>query len=468
MISRYFAFRPGLQWLLADETDVWRRASVGSWSWRSTLEFLRQNRVYDVRSQTADSSPSSIIVSSGPSPSLRPENKSPEPAEPAEATSVATVLVKSLVNAQKGRDYRRRDRGCLDSLCRQEPYLSHHESNPSVTLIEASSIACGASGKAGGLLALDWHGNDTASLARLSYQLHAALSEQFNGRERWGYRELDTLEISCTEGKASSRHVSGVPDWLREGVISKVGNLGTTQSTAQVHPRRFCEAIVKESKDLEVIMGHASRIVLDDDKKVKGVDVEFDGIRDTKIIEAEVVVVAAGPWTTRLLPNIPVSTQRAHSITISTQTPVSAHALFTNIKLKNGSLVTPEIYPRMDEIYACGDVDKLAPLPKFARDVKVDEGRCRQIMKNISVVSELLEKGEVTAMQACYLPYSEIGPGPSIGWVPGMRNVAVATGHSCWGICNAPGTGKLLTELICEGRITSANIQSLDPSRYTR
>ncbi|RVD84828.1 uncharacterized protein DFL_003167 [Arthrobotrys flagrans] len=348
-------------------------------------------------------------------------------------------------------------------------YLSHHESTPSVTLIEASSIACGASGKAGGLLALDWHGNDTASLARLSYQLHASLAEEFNGRERWGYRELTTLEISCTEGRTPKSHVAGVPDWLREGVISKVGSLGTTQSTAQVHPRRFCEAIVKESKDLEVIIGHASKIILHDDKnkRVKGVEVEFDH-GQTKTIETDVVVVAAGPWTTRLLPKIPVSTQRAHSITIATQTPVSPHALFTNIKLKNGSMVTPEIYPRVDEIYACGDVDKLAPLPKFARDVNVDEGRCRQIVKNISVVSELLEKGQVTAMQACYLPYSEIGPGPSIGWVPGMWNVAVATGHSCWGICNAPGTGKVLTELICEGRISSANIQSLDPGRYTR
>ncbi|KAF3213384.1 hypothetical protein TWF106_009511 [Orbilia oligospora] len=435
--------------------------------WRSTLEFLRQNRVYDVRSHSADSSLFLLIANfSRPSPSLRPENKSLKSARSARSAKPLPFrqYPENLISMpQKVVIIGGGIVGVSTAY-----YLSHHESNPFVTLIEASSIASGASGKAGGLLALDWHGNDTASLARLSYQLHASLAEQFNGRERWGYRELTTLEISCTEGKAPSRHVAGVPDWLREGVISKVGNLGTTQSTAQVHPRRFCEAIVKESKNLEVIMGHASKVVLYDNKKVKGVEVEFDGIRETKIIEADVVVVAAGPWTSRLLPNIPVSTQRAHSITISTQTPVSPHALFTNIKLKNGSLATPEIYPRTDEIYACGDVDKLAPLPKFARDVKVDEGRCRQIMKNISVVSEILAYGEITAMQACYLPYSEIGPGPSVGWVPGMRNVAVAAGHSCWGICNAPGTGKLLTELICEGRISSANIQSLDPGRYTR
>ncbi|KAK6345800.1 hypothetical protein TWF730_010143 [Orbilia blumenaviensis] len=399
--------------------------------------------------------PPSLILFSRPSPSPHLKNKPPKP-HPAQQYPLKFSPMPKKVLVIGG--------GIVGVSTAY--YLSHHESNPSVTLIEASSIACGASGKAGGLLALDWHGNDTASLARLSYQLHASLAEQFNGRERWGYRELTTLEISCTQGKTPTRDVAGVPDWLREGVISKVGNLGTTQSTAQVHPRKFCEAIVQESKDLEVIIGHVSKIIHHDDKRAKGVEVELDD--GTKTIEADVIVVAIGPWTTRLLPNIPVSTQRAHSITIATQTPVSPHALFTNIKLKNGNVVTPEIYPRLNEIYACGDVDKLAPLPKFARDVLVDEGRCRQIIKNISVVSELLEKGEITAMQACYLPYSEIGPGPSIGWVPGMRNVAVATGHSCWGICNAPGTGKVLSELICEGRISSANIQTLDPGRYTR
>lgn len=36
-------------------------------------------------------------------------------------------------------------------------FLSKHPSNPKVTLLEGTSIAAGASGKAGGLLALDWY-----------------------------------------------------------------------------------------------------------------------------------------------------------------------------------------------------------------------------------------------------------------------------------------------------------------------
>ncbi|KAF3920943.1 hypothetical protein ABW20_dc0104348 [Dactylellina cionopaga] len=277
-------------------------------------------------------------------------------------------------------------------------FLSHHPSNPSVTLVEASSIAAGASGKAGGLLALDWHGSDTASLARLSYQLHASLAEKYQGRERWGYRELTTLEISCEEGKKQGSQSSDIPSWVREGVVKRTGSLGSPQTTAQVHPRQFCEIIVQESQNLDVVIGHATKVLLDEDKTAKGVEIEIG--EEIKSIPADIVVVAAGPWTTKLLPKILVSSQRAHSITIATPDSVSPTALFTSIKLKSGSVVTPEIYPRANEIYACGDVDKLVALPKLAKDVQIDERRCGEIVKNVSVVSELLENGEVTVMQA--------------------------------------------------------------------
>jgi len=39
----------------------------------------------------------------------------------------------------------------------------HPERGDTVTLVEATEVAGAASGKAGGLLALDWHGQATAS-----------------------------------------------------------------------------------------------------------------------------------------------------------------------------------------------------------------------------------------------------------------------------------------------------------------
>lgn len=71
-------------------------------------------------------------------------------------------------------------------------FLSRAKNCPAVTLLESSkAVAPGASGKAGGFLALDWHGTSTASLAALSYELHRKLAKEHNGAERWGYRQVD-------------------------------------------------------------------------------------------------------------------------------------------------------------------------------------------------------------------------------------------------------------------------------------
>ncbi|KAF3356401.1 Glycolipid 2-alpha-mannosyltransferase [Verticillium dahliae VDG1] len=66
-------------------------------------------------------------------------------------------------------------------------FLSRHPKfNPAlhkITLLEATSIAAGASGKAGGLLALWAY---PQPLVPLSYRLHAELAAEHGGAERWG------------------------------------------------------------------------------------------------------------------------------------------------------------------------------------------------------------------------------------------------------------------------------------------
>ncbi|KAJ4388756.1 hypothetical protein N0V93_006216 [Gnomoniopsis smithogilvyi] len=70
-------------------------------------------------------------------------------------------------------------------------YLTRHPKfNPSlhsITLLEATSIAAGASGKSGGLLAL-WAYPEC--LVPLSYRLHRELAEQYGGDQKWGYRQV--------------------------------------------------------------------------------------------------------------------------------------------------------------------------------------------------------------------------------------------------------------------------------------
>jgi len=82
--------------------------------------------------------------------------------------------------------------------CTTAYYLTRHPAfNPAlhkITVLEASSIAAGASGKAGGLLAL-WAFPEC--LVPLSYRLHAELAAEHNGAERWGYRKVGCGSISA-------------------------------------------------------------------------------------------------------------------------------------------------------------------------------------------------------------------------------------------------------------------------------
>ena len=70
-------------------------------------------------------------------------------------------------------------------------------------VIERTGVACAASGKSGGFLALDWcDGSPLAALARRSFALHAELAARFDGQ--WGYRRVDTLGVVASARRSLS------------------------------------------------------------------------------------------------------------------------------------------------------------------------------------------------------------------------------------------------------------------------
>src|SRR6476661_4430405 len=59
-----------------------------------------------------------------------------------------------------------------------------------VTVVERTEVACAASGKAGGFLALDWcTGSPLDALARRSFALHAQLAKEID--DDWNYRRMN-------------------------------------------------------------------------------------------------------------------------------------------------------------------------------------------------------------------------------------------------------------------------------------
>ncbi|KAF2146144.1 uncharacterized protein K452DRAFT_242742 [Aplosporella prunicola CBS 121167] len=380
-------------------------------------------------------------------------------------------------------------------------FLSHHPSfdpqTTTITLLEATQIAGGASGKAGGLLALWAY---PSAIVPLSYRLHKDLAEKYDGPQRWGYRgvhcgQLDAIgrkansnKKSAASNDADGAHVSlqkrtpeaiallrkaGVPadlDWVLPEGVRAYEEMGDPSTTAQVHPYQFTTSMASlaEERGVKVVLGSVTRINQSSDNAVESVSYTPKDSTTETTIPADSVIVSAGPWTRNVWPSAPISALRAHSVTIRPTRDVSNYALFTSIAIPGSMPVAPEIYARpFQEVYACGEGDTLVPLPTTTADVEVDAQRCQEVIDQVGAISDELRDGEVTARQACYLPnVSRGGGGPMIGPVPGVKGLVMAAGHTCWGIQNGPGTGKLVSEIVWEGKAKSANISSLSPSRW--
>src|SRR6266478_4716573 len=120
------------------------------------------------------------------------------------------------------------------------------------TVIEGTGLACAASGKSGGFLALDWSdGSPLAPLARRSFALHAELAEEI--AEDWGYRRLDTYGGFAGFRRRRSAYDLG---WLSDDVTVAQA-LGSPETTAQVHPRQFTAALMRaaEAQGAELRLG---------------------------------------------------------------------------------------------------------------------------------------------------------------------------------------------------------------------
>lgn len=115
-----------------------------------------------------------------------------------------------------------------------------------------------------------------------------------------------------------------------------------------------------------------------------------------------------------------------------------------------------------------GEPDTLIPLPEVVDDVAYDESLCDDITAYVGTFSPVLGRAPIKAKQACYLPrHMRFGQesGPLIGKTM-VAGLYMASGHTCWGIQNAPATGKLMSEIIFDGEAKSSNIDNLDPRKF--
>lgn len=328
-------------------------------------------------------------------------------------------------------------------------------------VVERTGLACAASGKSGGFLALDWcDGTPLQQLARRSFALHASLADDIGGG--WGYRRLTTYGgVAEAESRAARRASEGL-DWL-SGSVRLDRRLGSPETTAQVHPGAFTAAMMRaaERHGAKLRLGQVTGVIGADEGAVRGIRV------DGEILEGDAVIIAMGPWSilaAEWLPLPGVFGLKGHSIVFDTGTSVSAHALFLECPDEAGTVLSPEVFPRDDgTTYVCGVSSQVA-LPLDPAEVAPDPGAMERLQKMCGRLSPEFQGGRIRAAQACFRPVTQDGL-PLIGAIPGVGGAYVATGHSVWGILNAPATGEAMAELICEGGARTVDLEPYDPGR---
>jgi len=329
------------------------------------------------------------------------------------------------------------------------------------TVVERSAVACAASGHSGGFLALDWcRGSPVDALARRSFQLHKDLARELD--VDWGYRCLDTLGVLASDSRDFSTYGRvEAPAWL-DAEIGVHGQLGTIQTTAQVHPAGFTRTM------MDVAVAAGTKIVIG---VVEGIALGGGGTRvsgvivDGETIAADTAVIAMGPWSILACQWLPLPAThglKGHSFVFRYQPP-EPHALFVEFETSRGEVDSPEVFPRTDgTTYVCG-ARGAAALPVDPAMVQPEEAPSERLLDQVRRFAPALGSSEILEVNACYRPITKDGL-PLMGPVPGVSGAYVATGHSVWGILNAPASGEAMAELLVDG-VSAIDLTAFDPGR---
>lgn len=344
-----------------------------------------------------------------------------------------------------------------------------------VTIIERVAVASAASGKGGGFLARDWgDGSPTEALHKRSFALHEALAGELGLAT---YRKIPTLSVVGGDGlEAATPLVS----WL-DGEIAMC-RMMDEHGTAQVTPRELCEKLHEGAVKLgaRAVTGEVVGVLFEDEgARAVGLEYVDETTGERRAVEADHVVVAMGPWSTRASEwfgiKVPMTGIRSTSVMYEASDAVMKEpaALFCG-EDENGCHL--EVYPRSTgEVYLCGiggsqyiDEKRLLPGGDCDRSDKItpDPSRVAAAMRSFGGLSKSIggDGKEPIVTQACMRPCAPDAL-PILGPVDGIQNAYMATAHNCWGILWAPVTGEIIQQLIVKGK-TDIDISAFSPTRF--
>jgi glycine oxidase len=323
-----------------------------------------------------------------------------------------------------------------------------------VLVLERSVPGSEASSAAAGMLAAQMEAHESSETFELSLQSRerfARWAEML--REETGidveYRRCGIVDVALDDRRASEieRHAK----WQRErglqvelldrAALQRLEPAVTCTATlaawferdARVDPPRFLRAlrIAAERRGAEFRSGHVVRRLVVDGKACHGVELEGGDW-----LEAQTVVVAAGPWSS-MIPGVPLAPEevrpaRGQIVELSAQMPLVSRCIWG-----------PGIYmaPRDDGRLLLGATVEFVGFEKL-----VTAGAVHDLLHAAMAVVPRIRELELARSWSAFRPYTGDGR-PRIG-ASALRGLVLATGHFRNGILLSPITAEIVEAIV--------------------
>ena len=324
-----------------------------------------------------------------------------------------------------------------------------------VVVVEKGEIGREASWASAGILTHASSGKSPyASLCRASREMFPLLAEELRTitgidvdyRESGGldpfFSEEEERELDGYYRAESSRGIA-VHKLDAQGLFEKEPAISPEvlgalywEGDAQIRPPRYVRALAMAAAGLGAtfVLGKPVTGILRDGDRVVGVNAAGE------TVNADVTIIAAGAWSggigSLLGYPLDVGPSKGQIVLLETVPALIRHVIHSS-----------EVYlvPRVDGRIVVGATVEFVGFDKRS----TAEGVHWLIQRALELVPALGEHDFVTAW-AGLRPYHE--GGVIIGPLPGIEGIYLATGHNRNGILLSPITGRLLKELIVDGK----------------
>lgn len=396
--------------------------------------------------------------------------------------------------------------------------------NPPITLLDAVSPAAGSSGKAGAFLTnkppsfrrgIDNGVKDKRRLLfEKSFELHQQLAEDLELESFCRVQNFQTVETETTSIKSTddaaktSKNVDGVESSDNENspysgkqqtMLQKIAGNGRgtplSGDAALVDPAELVSSMVNkvlsQNNNCSFRQAAVSGLELDPSESfVTGIHCESDMLETIPVEEGEPVVIALGPWSSRIEDwlGIPMPLEGVLSTSLIYRDEILDSDIGTAFFFdddSNGCHL--EVFGRRDKslyVSGCGESKVISTRVLRSKERPSPATPCPPDLTRAAAARESLRKAGYNrartstttattsepardqhhySTQACIRPVSPDGV-PVVGKL--LDNVYVATGGGPWGITWGPLMGQSLASLINDDDNVPIRLGPLSPRRF--